>query len=688
MQLLLELFCEEIPARMQSRAADDLKNLISDCLKEASLSFEEARGFVTPRRLAVVVDGIPSAQPDVSEERRGPRTDAPDKAIQGFLKGNGVTLEECEKRDTGKGEFWFAVIDRKGQATPEVLVSILPEAIQKLSWQKSMRWGESSFRWVRPLQRIMCVLDGELLPLAIADDIPCGNVTSGHRFMGPEEFEVASFDEYEKTLQQKKVVLNAGTRRELIEEKAKTLAEAEGFVLKQDPALLAEVSGLVEWPVPLLGKIDSEFMTLPDEVLTTSMRSHQKYFSVVGKDENLAPRFVVVSNMEAADGGAAIVAGNERVLRARLADAKFFWDQDRKENLETRVPSLAQMMFHEKLGTLEQKVTRIEALASEIAEAVGADVEQTKRAAHLCKADLMTGMVGEFASLQGVMGRYYALEEGEAPEVALAIAEHYAPAGPDDICPSALVSIAVSMADKIDTLVGFFGIDERPTGSRDPYGLRRAALGIIRMSLENELNMRLSWMVDTARAQYDDDGVFVLENLEAALTEFFIDRLKVHLRSEGVRHDLVEAVSRSGDDNVLRLVQKANALAGFLGTDNGENLLTAYRRACNIVQIEGKKDGKQYGSGAVDVSKFEAAEERDLWQALNKVEKANPGEPDMSAFDEILAELANLRAPVDAFFDNVTVNADIADLRENRLRLLSEIEKCLNRVADFSCIEG
>jgi len=688
MQLLLELFCEEIPARMQKRAVDDLKALITDGLKGASLSFEEAHGYVTPRRLAIVVDGIPEAQPDVSEERRGPRVDAPEKAIAGFLKGNGVTLDQCEKRDTGKGEFWFAVIDRKGRPTADVLKTLLPESIHKLSWQKSMRWGEGSFRWVRPLQRVMCVLDGELLALEIAPGIPCGNETSGHRFMGPEIFEVGFFDDYEKMLQHKKVILKVATRRDLIEEKATALAEADGFTLKRDPALLAEVSGLVEWPVPLLGSIDAEFMALPDEVLTTSMRSHQKYFSVVAADGKLAPRFVVVSNMEAEDGGAAIVAGNERVLRARLADAKFFWDQDRKEKLESRLPALTQMMFHEKLGTLEEKVARIEALALVLAPVVGADPEQAKRAAHLCKADLMTGIVGEFASLQGVMGRYYALAEGEPSEVAQAIAEHYAPAGPDDMCPSAAVSVAVSLADKIDTLVGFFGIDEKPTGSRDPYGLRRAALGIIRMILENGIRLPLLTAFTKAAELYGATLPTASDAISESLIEFFADRLKVHLKSSGVRHDLIAAVFALGDeDDLVRLVSRVEALTQFLESDDGANLLAAHKRASNIVAIEEKKDSVRF-DGAVDPALLTDANESALFESLTTViAKIQPLLAE-EQYDDAMKVLAGLRNPVDKFFGDVTVNADDPATRQNRLQLLSQIGVAMGGIAEFNQIEG
>lgn len=689
-QLLLELFSEEIPARMQARACDDLKRLVSEALEAAGLSFDKAAAYATPRRIALVVDGLPDAQPDISEEKRGPRTDAPEKAIEGFLRANEISLEQCEKRTAGKGEFWFAVIERKGRPTAEVLAEILPDAIRKLPWQKSMRWGEGSLRWVRPLQRILCVLDAETVALDIGGGVPCGNTTSGHRFHSPEPFEVGFFDDYEKTLQLNKVVLQAAHRRDLIEQGANELVADQKLQIKRDAGLLAEVAGLVEWPVVLLGNIDNDFMILPDEVLSTSMRSHQKYFSVIFEDGKLAPFFVVVANMEASDGGAAIVAGNERVLRARLSDAKFFWDQDRKETLESRVPALAQMVFHQKLGTLEDKVTRLTALATEIVQWVpGADRDQVRSAATLCKADLTSGMVGEFAELQGIMGRYYALAEGEAAEVADAIAEHYSPAGPDDDCPTKPVSIAVSLADKLDTLVGFFGIDEKPTGSRDPFALRRAALGIIRIILENNLAISTRGILEMAQKNYPK-GLFKDSVLDVEhLWTFIVDRLKVHLRGRGVSHDLIAAIfARGGEDQLLRLVQKAEALQEFLATEDGKNLLVAYRRANNIVQIEEKKDGVRFSLDVVDENKFEQHEENALWNALTKVEQKNPATPDMAQFGDVLEALASLRAPVDQFFDKVTVNTDKADLRENRLRLLSEIGTCLNRVADFSQIEG
>ena len=687
MDLILELLCEEIPARMQLRALDELKLIIQNSLKKTNLNFSDVRGYVTSRRLAIIVEGLPKAQDNVKEERRGPKTDAPEKAIKGFLKSNNVTLEHCEKRKTEKGEFWFFVIEKKGLMTDEVLKHLLPEAIQSLQWPKSMRWGDGTFRWVRPLRRIMCVLNGKVLPIEVGEGIPCGNITSGHRFMGSSSIEVSSVADYEHKLKKNKVVIDVSLRKKLIVSQSRQLADAAGFVLKNDPKLLEEVSGLIEWPVPLLGKIDEEFMMLPDEVLITSMRTHQKYFSVLNKDGSLAPRFVMVSNIETKDHGIEIIKGNERVLKARLADAKFFWEQDKRHTLESRFNSLSQMMFHKNLGNLGQKVERVERLSTEIAKTIGTDPEMSARAAHLCKADLMTGMVAEFPSLQGTMGYYYALADGENIKVAQAIKEHYAPAGPEDACPTAPISVVISIADKMDTLVGFFGMDERPTGSRDPFGLRRASLGIIRLILQNNLNVRLSRLVEITRNQYIDDAAFSLEGFETVLLNFFVDRLKVYLRAQGVRHDLIEAVFQSGDDDLLRLVQKANALAMFIATDDGENLLTAYKRARNIVGIEEQKDGTNYGLGVVEQDKFVQTEEKLLWTALGEFDNIDLNDPDMSQFEEMLAKLANLRVPVDNFFDKVIVNCDDADLRRNRLLMLSTIGNCLDKLADFSCIE-
>jgi glycyl-tRNA synthetase beta chain len=701
-QLLLELFSEEIPARMQIRASDDLKSLVVEVLKAANLQISDARAFATPRRLALVVDGLPDTQPDVTEEKRGPRTDAPQKAIDGFLKANGLTLDQCEKRAAGKNEFWFAVIRREGRPTIEVLPALLADCIHRLPWPKSMRWGDGTMRWVRPLTRVLCVLDGDGVALDLGEGIPVGNVTSGHRFMSPEPFEVGFFDDYSKTLQHNKVVVDPALRRSLIEQQGAKLAEAEGLTVRRDAGLLAEVTGLVEWPVSLMGTIDAQFMELPAEVLTTTMRTHQRYFSLVTTDGRLAPRFIVVANIEPSDGGAAIVAGNERVLRARLSDARFFWDQDRKDKLESRVPALADMVFHEKLGTLEDKVTRLQALAAELSEDVpGAERDAVRSAAMLAKADLTTGMVGEFPELQGVMGRYYALEEGERPEVADAIAEHYSPVGPNDACPTAPVSVAVALADKIDTLVAFWLIGQKPTGSKDPFALRRAALGVIRLILENGLRLPLGTAFHHARKHFTGELARHatpepsrrVQEIIDDLIDFFADRLKVHLREKGVRHDLISAVFavRKADggreDDLVRLVARAEALKTFLGTDDGANLLVAYRRASNIVAIEEKKDNASH-AGAVEETRLEAAEERTLHARLRELAgQTGPALAD-ERFDDAMGLLATLRAPVDAFFDRVTVNSDNPDLRVNRLRLLSGIRAAMGAIADFAQIEG
>jgi len=687
-QLLLELFSEEIPARMQRRAADDLKRLAAEALKGASLSCGELHCYATPRRLALVIDDLPDAQPDVREEKRGPRTDAPEKAVEGFLRANDITLDACEKRVAGKGEFWFAVIERTGRATNEVLAEILPALIRKLPWQKSMRWGSGTFRWVRPLQRVMCLYDGRLLEIETPEGVSCGSVTSGHRFLSPGTFEVGYFDDYEKMLQRNKVVVRGRVRRDLIEEKASALAEEAGFTLKRDAALLLEVGGLVEWPVVLMGKIDAVFMNLPDEVLVTSMRSHQKYFAVEDERGKLGAWFIVVSNMEASDGGAAIVAGNERVLRARLSDAIFFWDQDRKQKLEAHLTHLRDMVFHERLGSLADKVSRLEALSVELADWIpGADAASVRQAAMLCKADLMTGMVGEFPELQGIMGRYYAKGEGIDDAIADAIAEHYAPAGPDDACPSAPVSLAVSLADKIDTLVGFFGIDEKPTGSRDPYALRRAALGVIRMVLENDLRLPLADIFARAADHY---GVSLApaQTIVADLLAFFADRLKVHLRGQGVRHDMVAAVFALGDqDDLLDVIERTRALQEFLETDDGANLLAAYKRATNIVQIEEKKDNRSYEGALEAYSGMEAAESL-LFEYLGEAASGAREAAGSRNYKGAMAAMSELRKPIDEFFDSVTVNVDDADLRANRLHLLSQFRSTLGQVAAFGEIEG
>ncbi len=681
-ELLIELLSEEIPARMQARAAEDLQRLVTEKLTEAGLAFTQAEAFATPRRLALVVDGVPTEQPEQTEERKGPRVGAPEQAIAGFLKSAGLaSLDQCEKRTVGKAEFWFATSRKPGRATARVLPGLLAEAIGALPWAKSMRWGANSFRWVRPLHSVLAVFDGAKLAGAVelgnGRSVTFGDATRGHRFLAPELFAVTGFADYQAKLRAAFVILDAEERERLIVERAEALAARHGLVLNLDPGLLDEVAGLVEWPVPLLGKIDPAFLGLPPEVLTTSMRTHQRYFSLATMDGAFAPYFIVVANIEASDGGAAVVAGNERVLRARLADAKYFWDQDRKTRLEERVPGLDAIVFHAKLGSVGERVARLQTLAGELAEYVpGCDRDRARAAALLCKADLTTGMVGEFPELQGIMGRYYALAEGERADVADAIAEHYAPKGPNDRVPTARVSVALALAEKIDTLVGMFAIGEKPTGSRDPFALRRAALGVIRLVLENRLRVPLR------RAFIGAD-----EKVISELLAFVGERLKVHIKGLGGPHDQVAAVFALGDDDLVRIFDRVDELRGFLASDDGANLLVAYRRAANIVRIEEKKDKAAYAGADYDATLAEA-EEANLWRALYDAERELPGLTEAERFADAMGALARLRRPVDAFFDRVTVNVADGKLRANRLRLLARIAAVMNRVADFTAIEG
>jgi glycyl-tRNA synthetase beta chain len=711
-ELLLELLSEEIPARMQARAAEDLKRLVCDGLKKAQLSYENAQAYVTPRRLAIVVDGLPGKQPDIHEERKGPRVGAPEQAVQGFLRAAGLdSVEAAEVREMEKGSFYFAVSVKSGLATSRALVPVVEGAIAQLPWPKSMRWSHTDFRWVRPLQNILASFDGEPIalryPLTRGGDAGDGSApaacldansrTAGHRFLAPEWFEVGGFADYREKLAAAKVMIDRNERRTVIAEKANELAGAEGLEVRADEALLEEVVGLVEWPVPMIGRIDAAFMDVPQEVLITAMRAHQKYFSLLDAGGRLAPRFIVVANTPGKDGGRDIVAGNERVLRARLADAKFFWDQDRKRSLEDRVDGLAERVFHAKLGSDLERVGRIARLTRELAAHVQADADLGERAAQLCKADLTTEMVGEFPELQGVMGRYYALNDGEPAEVADAIAEHYSPLGPGDRCPSAAVSVAVALADKIDSLVGFFAIDEKPTGSKDPFALRRAALGVIRLIVENRLRMPLLDVFDAAAKLYSmpSDGEVSRpgwtephEPTSWDLLDFFADRLKAHLRVEGVRHDLITAVfARGGEDDLVRLLTRVDALKDFLETDDGANLLTAYRRASNIVRIEEKRDTTTY-EGEADEKLLSQAEETELHKTLDQAKRGIAEALAGERFGDAMGCLAKLRPPVDAFFDNVTVNCEDVHLRVNRLRLLAQIRSALGGVADFSHIEG
>lgn len=709
-ELLLEFFSEEIPARMQAQAAADLKRLTTEKLTAAGLTFTSATAHATPRRLALAVDGLPVQQADVSEEKKGPRVGSPEKAVEGFLKSAGLdSLDQCEQRDTGKGVFYFAVTEKKGRPTADVLGDVVASVMDAMPWPKSMRWADSAKSWVRPLHSIIALFDGKVIPGGYeaggvkAGTVPFGDATKGHRFLAPESFAVANFADYKAKLEKAFVLLDREDRKAKIKAGAEALCAAEGLTLSPDDGLLEEVAGLAEWPLPLMGSIDEKFMDAPSEVLITSMRTHQKYFATLDKDGKMAARFVVVANMVTSDGGKAVVAGNERVLRARLSDAKFFWDQDRKIKLDDRLPALDDITFHARLGTVSEKVDRMAALAAAVAEAVGADVAAAKRAAALSKADLVSGVVGEFPEVQGIMGRYYALGQGETAEVADAVANHYKPAGPSDSCPSHPVSVAVALADKLDTLTGFFAIDEKPTGSKDPYALRRAALGAIRLIVENKLRVNLADFIGRARELLEDvavqrrlankkatrlSGLRGADVVTAELLGFFADRLKVALKDKGVRHDLVDAVFALGDeDDLVRLLARVDALAAFIGSEDGGNLLAAYKRASNILRIEEKKDGKSYDQ-PVDAALLAQGEEKTLARAIESVAFVTKAALSMDNFTLAMSHLAGLRGPVDAFFDKVTVNADDAAVRANRLALLSSIRATLNAVADFSKIEG
>lgn len=697
-ELLLELFSEEIPARMQAKAADELKRLVTDKLKSAGLAFTRADAYVTPRRLTLVVDGLPVTQADVKEEKKGPRVGSPQQAVDGFLKSAGLaSLEQCEQRDTGKGVFYFAVVEKKGAATATVLPAIILEAMAGLPWPKSMRWATYTQRWVRPLHSIIALFDGKVLEGAFdlgGKQVAFGQMTRGHRFLSKGEITVTGFADYRTKLHGAHVILDPAERRATIKSQADALATAKGLRVKPDDGLLDEVTGLVEWPTVLMGQIDQQFMDVPAEVLTTSMRTHQKYFAVEQADHKLAPHFLVVANITASDGGKRIIAGNERVLRARLSDAQFFWHQDQKVKLADRLPALDTVTYHAKLGSLGQKVARNTALAVELAREIGADSAATELAAQLAKADLTSGMVGEFPELQGLMGRYYAQLEKLPEDVANAIADHYKPLGPTDRVPAAPVSVAVALADKLDTLVGFFAIDEKPTGSKDPFALRRAALGVIRLIIENKLRLRLRDVLCRAYNGYGAAGGGVERNemkaavVVADLMDFFADRLKVALKEQGTRHDLITAVFALGDeDDLTRLLARVGALKGFVESEDGANLMSAYKRASNIVRIEEKKDNTVH-DGAVDPALLDQAEEKDLHLALTKAAEQAAAASAREDFTAAMAALAQLRRPVDAFFDKVTVNCDDAQRRINRLRLLSAIRATLNKVADFSKIEG
>jgi glycyl-tRNA synthetase beta chain len=693
-ELLLELFSEEIPARMHGRARDKLARLLGSALGETALEFKAIKTFATPRRLTALVEGLPARSPDIREERKGPRVDAPEAAIKGFLKSAGLaSVDQAEKREDKKGAYYVALIEKPGRATAEVIAGIVPEIVRSFPWPKSMRWGSGKLRWVRPLHLILCLLDGKVVEFEI-DGIRSGKETRGHRFMAPEPFSVKGFEDYKKKLREAKVILDGEERVRLIAEEARALAKKHGLTLVEDEGLLAENAGLTEWPVVLIGAFDEAFLSVPAEVLATSMKAHQKCFSLKRKTGGeLANRFALVANLEAEDGGKAIVAGNERVISARLSDAKFFFEQDRKVMLPDRVRKLKEIVFHEKLGSEYERVQRVWRLAREISPLVGADPDLAERAAILAKADLVSGMVGEFPELQGVMGFYYALDQQENESVANAIAAHYKPLGPSDDVPREPVAIAVALADKLDMLVGFWAIDEKPTGSKDPYALRRAALGVIRIVLENGLRLRL---MDALEFQVDKilkargDVKWVgrqVEQRNVDLLNFFADRLKVHLRDQGARHDLVDAVFALGGDDLLMIVRRVEALGRFLDTEDGEHLLTGTKRAINILRIEEKKDSATYDQPP-DPKPFKRIEEKALAKAVDEVEKEAAASVACEDFEAAMAAMAKLRKPVDDFFDHVTVNATEPDLRANRLRLLNRIRATTLAVADFSKIEG
>jgi glycyl-tRNA synthetase beta chain len=692
--LLLELRSEEIPARMQRRAAEDLKKLVTDALVERGFLYEGAKAFSTPRRLALHIAGLPARGEAVREERRGPRVGAPEAAIQGFLKGAGLaSLDDAQRiTDPKKGEFYLAVIERPGRETLDVLAELLPEIIRTFPWPKAMRWGAASaqpgaLRWVRPLQSIVATFGPEtetpeVVPFAVGG-IAAGTVTYGHRFLAPGPIEVRRFDDYIQALERAKVILDADRRKDVILHDARDLAFARGLDLVEDEGLLEEVSGLVEWPVVLMGSFDAAFLDIPAEAIRATIRANQKCF-VLRKSgsEDLAPAFILVSNLVASDGGQAITAGNERVVRARLSDAKFFWETDKATKLGDRLPKLDSIVFHEKLGTQGERIARIAALAKALAPLIGADPALAERAARLAKADLVTEMVGEFPELQGLMGRKYAALQGEHASVCAAIEEHYKPVGPSDRVPSDPVSIAVALADKLDTLVGFWAIDEKPTGSKDPYALRRAALGVIRLLLDRSLRLRL---LDQLRAADRGAGADLGD-----LLAFFADRLKVYLRDQGARHDLIDAVfALPGQDDLLMVVRRVEALQAFLETEDGRNLLAGVKRASNILRIEEKKDGRAYDA-APDSALAASGEpaERALAEALAGAASTASQAIASEDFSGAMRALSTLRAPVDAFFQDVTVNAPDPKLRENRLLLLNALRAATRAVADFSKIEG
>ena len=718
-QFLFEIFCEEIPARMQARAEEDLARLMSDRLKEAGLKWDSLEAFSGPRRLGLVIEGLPLKTEDVREERKGPRTDAPEKALEGFMRGAGITsLDQCKIEEGKKGSFYIAVIEKPGRDTAEVIAEAIPDILKSFPWPKSMKFGEgeTAQRWVRPLRSLISLLDGQVIKTEVFG-ITSGDVTDGHRIHGSGPFSVTDFADYDAKLRKNGVILRRDERKQLVLDGARRVCEEAGLELIEDQGLLEEVTGLVEHPAPILGDMDPDFLDLPPEVIALTMKTHQKYFAVRDpKSGKLTSKFVVLANQDAPDGGKAIAAGNARVLSARLSDARHFWDLDRKTGLEAMASELSKVTFHEKLGTVADKVERVAKLARELAPVVGADADMAETAARLAKADLVSQMVYEFPELQGAMGRYYALDAGLDPQIADAIKDHYKPQGPSDDVPTAPVSAAVALADKLDTLVGFWAIDEKPTGSKDPFALRRAALGVIRILLDGDYRPELWAILLNARSRIDVRGSSVpSDTVEIAAQEagkalfndllaFFADRLKVHLKDEGVKHDVIDAVFALGDDDLVRVTKKARALQAFMNSDDGQALLQGYRRAANILTAEEKKGFDLASARAEAVSgsdkdtdaalmiaiakTADAAEERALIAAIEGADEVASVALTSEDFEGAMSALSQLREPVDAFFEAVVVNAEDSMVRRNRLLLLSRIRAAADQVADFSRLEG
>ena len=710
--LLLELFSEEIPARMQAEAASHLGAALEKALGA------KAKTFVTPRRLAAIIEDLPEKQPDISQELKGPKVGAPEAAMQGFLKKAGLTVEQLEQRDG----IYFAKIDQKGRATAEVLKETIEKILAEFPWPKSMRWGSGETAWVRPLHSILCLFDGKVVPVEFAG-VKAGNKTRGHRFLAPLEIKITSADEYDAALAKAYVVADRDTRKTLIEQQLHARCKELGVSLHEDERLLEEVTGLVEWPHILSGKIDASYMDLPEEVLILEMKNHQKYFATRDSAGKLSAHFLITSNMITKDEGKAIIAGNERVLRARFADGRFFYDQDRKTTLENWAKKLGDVTYHAKLGSVADKISRIEKLAATLVAPLKADKLDVTLAARLCKADLVTGMVGEFPELQGVMGRYYANHENLDPDIADAIRDHYKPQGPGDSVPAAPVSLCVALADKLDTLISMFAIGEKPTGSKDPFALRRAALGVIRIVLENNLRLPLMPLLKNAPLRViathkaheklvqkteeklhapEHVGKYLtlnetacsdipegeVEKLAAELLAFFHDRLIVQLKDQGIRHDVIKAVVASGDDDLVRIVARAKALQEFLGSEDGTNLLAGYKRAANILGIEEKKDKTSYDAAELDTNILFQPEEVNLGIKLMATHSPLNVLRHQEQYSSAMATLAELRPLIDAFFEKIMVNCEDQDLRINRLRLLASIRDCMDSIADFSRIEG